>query len=74
MPDASTSGNSNPIARARTVLGINYQISRAMFSAGMKENHQNEIVLYDVSQAAFKHLLQFIYTGFVPVRSEKLKY
>jgi speckle-type POZ protein len=51
------------IAAHRVILGARSPVFAAMFQHDMQENKTNETEITDVTPAAFKALLQFIYTG-----------
>jgi speckle-type POZ protein len=51
------------IAAHRAILAARSPVFAAMFQHDMKENKTNEAEIEDVTPAAFKALLQFIYTG-----------
>eukprot|EP01116_Phalansterium_solitarium_P018433 TRINITY_DN4880_c0_g1_i1.p1 TRINITY_DN4880_c0_g1~~TRINITY_DN4880_c0_g1_i1.p1 ORF type:complete len:272 (+),score=102.73 TRINITY_DN4880_c0_g1_i1:212-1027(+) len=56
-----------PIYAHRTILAAHSQHFEAMFFDGLKESHESEITLHEVSYEPFLGCLQYIYTGDVPL-------
>jgi len=56
----------------RALLSANSQYFRAMFSGSMSERHQKKIVLYDVSDVAMEHIINFFYTSLVGITMENV--
>ena len=57
------------IAAHRVILAARSPVFAAMFQHDMQENKTNETEITDVTPAAFKAFLQFIYTGHCEVES-----
>ena len=56
----------------RALLCANSQYFRAMFSGTMSERHQNKVALYDVSEAAMEHIINFFYTSSISITMENV--
>lgn len=56
----------------RALLSANSHYFRAMFSGSMSERHQNRIVLYDVSDVAMEHIIDFFYTSSIGITMENV--
>lgn len=56
----------------RALLCANSQYFRAMFSGTMSECHQKKVVLYDMSDAAMEHIINFFYTSSVSITMENV--
>ena len=56
----------------RALLCANSQYFRAMFSGAMSERFQKKVVLYDVSDVAMEHIIDFFYTSSVSITMENV--
>jgi speckle-type POZ protein len=59
--------NNEKIAAHKNILAARSSVFAAMFQHNMQENRINETEVTDVTPAAFKQLLRFIYTGYCEV-------
>ena len=62
--------NNNEFHCHRALLCANSQYFRAMFGGTMSERHQRNVVLYDVSEVAMEHIIDFFYTSSITITME----
>ena len=56
----------------RALLSANSQYFGAMFSGSMSERHQKKVILYDVSDVAMEHIIDFFYTSSVNITMDNV--
>eukprot|EP00753_Platysulcus_tardus_P014506 PLAT4383.2.p1 GENE.PLAT4383.2~~PLAT4383.2.p1 ORF type:complete len:552 (+),score=129.47 PLAT4383.2:26-1681(+) len=54
----------------RAFLAVRCEHFRAMFSSGMRESHETEVIIPSLSYTVFLVLMDFIYTDYVDIASE----